>query len=104
MKKFIVAALFVTSATAAMADDSHEYCTSIGTLAEVVMAYRQSGITAMDMHNTLGKSASPLTASIIEAAFNEPRFSTESYRREAISEFVSTWFMACMKAEREREL
>lgn len=101
MKKSIIAALFVIAASTTMADESLEYCTSIGTLAETVMAFRQAGVTAMDMHNTLGKSASPLTASIIEAAFEEPKFSTESYRREAISEFVSIWFMACMKAEQE---
>lgn len=104
MKKLITAAIFTLAAPAVLADEPREYCTAIGSLAETVMTYRQAGVTAMDMHNTLGKAASPLAAAIIEAAFEEPKFSTESYRREAISEFVSTWFMACMKAAREREL
>lgn len=101
MKKFIVAALFVIAAPATMADESREYCTSIGTLAEMVMKYRQAGVTAMEMHSALNNAASPLTETMIEEAYKIPRFSTESYQAEVASEFVSTWFMACLRVERE---
>lgn len=98
MKKLTLAlfALFAAPATAQeMTPD--EMCAAFATYAEVVMKARQSGVPLGQMLETI--DGEPLLRSLVMVAYDQPRFSTESYQQEAIDVFRDNVHLGCLQAQ-----
>lgn len=93
----LIPALAVTPALAA--PGSIETCTSMSETAQVAMQVRQTGLPIYTVMNQLAGSLDgtdlQLAILIMEAAYEEPLYSSEEYKTRAANEFASDLFRAC---------
>ena len=92
MKKLFLAVVLVLTVFSVQAEEKH-FCTSIGELATVVMQKRQEGIDLSKML-ALAKDNDGVKAIVLDA-YNSPRYSTDTYKNDAISHFSNKRVLAC---------
>jgi len=101
----LVIAISVMSANAQ--DSTFEICKNMEAFAEQVMENRQDGVPMADMYELIMKLDVPKEAKesmflILKAAFKEPRFSSEEYKKKAVVDFQNTTFLSCMEALKDK--
>ena len=93
------AALALLAAPAAAEPGSIETCTSMSETAQVAMQVRQSGLPIYSVMNQLAGSldGTDLQFAILmmEAAYEEPLYSSDEYKVRAANEFASDVFRLC---------
>ena len=92
MKKLSLAAVLALSVFSVQAEEE-DYCESIGELATVIMQNRQKGVDLSKML-ALAKDNDGVKAIVLDA-YNSPRYSTDTYKNDAISDFSNKWVLAC---------
>ena len=97
--KFIVLAIAITSS--AVNADQFENCKVITKAAESIMDGRQNGTSAADFYERIEKSvkdeqAKKILMILVKEAYKTPKFSTEEYKLNAVSEFKNECMIACM--------
>ena len=97
--KFIVLALTITSST--VNANQFENCKVITKAAETIMDGRQNGTSAADFYENIEKNAKDAQAKkiliiLVKEAYKTPKFNTEEYKLNAISEFKNECMVACM--------
>lgn len=100
MKKIILYLLISFGVNASYAEvpskkDPVSVCGSVEKLAGVIMENRQSG-TSMSHLMKIAKDTKMAEEMIIEA-YEQSRFSTESFQKKSIENFKSRWFLKCFK-------
>ncbi len=105
MKKLILTLICVVGlSSVAYSDDTHETCKRVEQIAGVIMEKRQAGasMSAMiDATNSVESSSKNLLNKIIKDAYDYPRYSSEEYRQEAVSEFENKYYGICLKIHEE---
>lgn len=98
MKKLTLA-LFALLAAPATAQEMtpDELCATFATYAEVVMKARQGGVPLGQMLDTI--DGEPVLRALLMVAYDQPRFSTESYQQDAISTFRDEVHLGCLQAQ-----
>jgi hypothetical protein len=85
----------------AIADDKADMCASLSDMARSIMGARQNGAAMSEMikiaQNTDPKLVD-LVSSIVVAAYDEPRFSSPEYQREAVDDFGNAVYLTCFKS------
>jgi len=105
MIRTTLAILALTSATPALASDDRQqaldtFCSSISTLATSIMRSRQNGLpltTLMDVVALKSKEAmtGDMARRMILQAYDQPRFSTDSYKARAVIDFANEAALEC---------
>lgn len=98
MKRLLAIALTFTAATAFATEkeiSDHEFCKSVSNLAETAMTYRQEGISVVAMIEAVDL---PVSRFLIKEAYKMPRYSSEEYQRQAISDYRDEYYINCLKA------
>ena len=72
-------------------------CEQLSSLAGVVMTGRQDGV-AMSDYMAESKDF-PASQAIVVAAYKVPRYSTDEYKKSAVSDFENEWYLACYKSQ-----
>ena len=97
--KFVVLAIAITSS--AVNADQFETCKVITKAAESIMDGRQNGTNAEDFYERIEKTvkdeqAKEILMILVKEAYKTPKFSTEEYKLNAVSEFKNKCMIACM--------
>ena len=107
MKKLVITLILVLIATPAIAEERtwQESCQTTANLAEIVMTRRQEGVSIVEMVTIvkdmpIGSKERELTESILINAYGQPKFSTEEYIEEAITDFKNEVYLECAKSMR----
>ena len=97
--KNMTLALFALLAAPATAQEMtpDELCATFATYAEVVMKARQGGVPLGQMLDTI--NGEPLLRNLVMVAYDQPRFSTETYQQEAIDVFRDNVHLGCLQAQ-----
>ncbi|MFX5003469.1 hypothetical protein ABTC25_09335 [Acinetobacter baumannii] len=100
---FLLTASFVTHS----ADTNDKHCRDVNKLAENVMLFRQEGVSVvrqMEMIECIKPSRDfkRLMEMMVEEAYKEPKFGSEEYKAEAITEFANNWYIQCKQANRNK--
>ena len=80
-------------------------CDEIASLAEAIMAARQAGVPmremykAADAHGDDSEFFKSMVKSLVKQSFTVPRYSTEGFKKTAITDFGSTVFMECIRKQ-----
>lgn len=98
MLKTIITTITLAIATPLAAEtDVPATCKDLGQLAESIMEARQSGVTlSRSMEVAEG---SDFTQALVLAAYQTPRFNTDEYQRESITDFRNAVELACFEAQ-----
>lgn len=102
MKKLLFLAAFISCAggisTAASATQSEndKICSKIYEIAKTTMVARQAGVAMPTMIKTANNDA--YVRKIVIAAYDKPKFSSQSYVDNEVSEFADFWYSDCVKA------
>ena len=95
MKKLILAALFLP--TLALAEKpTFEVCQSYSTYAETVMESRQLGVDMASAYEMVKDEK--ILSTILMSAYDSPRYSTQDFKDNAISDFKNKWFLYCIQS------
>ena len=106
----LIAATALTIATPAQASEFTEeeakFCATVSETAELIMKARQEAITRRVVTEAVTKDQDNneiknLWLSLVELAFARPRFTSEKYKQEAISDFSSDVYSTCYKSKTE---
>lgn len=100
MKKILVTTVFALSATTAQATPVDTMCQSVANTAGVIMQARQDGVTVTNIAAALRQS--PLNSvskahTMIQAAYQQPKYNTDRYVRNAVTEFYNTVYLDCVR-------
>ncbi len=94
-----IAAAAVLFAAPAFADNLKR-CEAIGNIAKYVMEQRQANVPMQDLLKHARQRA-PQGYSFFQTvavrAYERPRYRTEEYQKNAITDFQNLYFNACMK-------
>lgn len=97
MKKLLIAAAMTLSLGAA-ADEKADTCSDINALAESIMSSRQAGVDMAKMMTVAKNSGiEKLARILIIAAYEQPQFNGEDYRRKSVAEFKNKVYLQCVK-------
>lgn len=96
MKKLILAALFLP-ALALAEKPTFEVCQSYSTYAETVMESRQLGVDMASAYEMVKDEK--ILSTILMSAYDSPRYSTQDFKDNAISDFKNKWFLACIQSK-----
>jgi len=88
-----VIAIFLATPTIAEEEEQH-ICETLGDVAYKVMELRQGGVP---MSTVMQISDSELVQAIIVDAYDQPRFSTDSYKQNAMNDFRNYVEVECYK-------
>ncbi len=99
MKKIFLLFLSLIGANTHAAETN--FCKDIYGYAEMVMEFRQEGVSLKIMHDTLNSTDSTPTQKrlltfIINNAYHQPRYSSKENQREAINEFAKDEYFKCL--------
>lgn len=95
MRKVVIGLVFLMGSVTVSADELS--CDTLSSLAKDVMRNRQANIPISEMMKaTQGLDIAQL---LIRAAYDEPRYGSEKYRQNAITDFENTWYMNCLKSK-----
>lgn len=93
----VAAAAFIVIAASSKAVKAEtvdaEYCEQIASLAETVMKARQAELDVVGMMKQA--KGSKLFTILVKSAYKEPGYSTEEFKKNAISEFKAHWYLVC---------
>ncbi|MDQ2066367.1 hypothetical protein Q9295_08280 [Xinfangfangia sp. CPCC 101601] len=95
----LVAALMGSAPTAVLASD---HCVTLSQLAAKIMEGRQNGVTLIDMMQLLKSDdefANELMQTMVLTAYDLPGFSTDSMKKQAVTDFANNVALMCYKAE-----
>ena len=92
MKKLILAVALSLAVFSAQAEESY-FCESVGELATIIMQNRQKGVDLSKML-ALSKGDDGVKTMVLDA-YNSPRYSTDKYIADAVSDFSNKWVLAC---------
>ena len=76
-------------------------------LAENVMFLRQKGVSVVRQMEII-ESTKPsrdfkrFMEMMVEEAYKEPKFGSEEYKAEAMTEFANDWYIQCKQANRNK--
>jgi len=108
MKKLLLIAFLLTASLAThSADTSDKYCRDVNQLAENVMFLRQKGVSVVRQMEII-ESTKPsrdfkrFMEMMVEEAYKEPKFGSEEYKAEAMTEFANDWYIQCKQANRNK--
>jgi hypothetical protein len=97
----IAATATIALAASAKADDTTEFCKSVGEYSRSVMKNRQADVPMSDMMEVLDRKhdapegVKNVARKMIILAYEQPDFSTEENQKEAIAEFGNEAELAC---------
>lgn len=91
--KTIIATVALVVATPVFSGEQ-SFCKSLGELAYGIMELRQEGLP---MSMVMGISEDKLVQGMVMDAYNRPRFSTDSYKQEAMENFRNDVEALCYK-------
>lgn len=78
-------------------------CKGISELAETMMQLRQTGVPMSRVHDLITKDFDPvlqeIATTMLQLAYEKPRYSSVEYKKRAITDFGSEWFLQCLKAK-----
>ena len=97
MKHLILAAAAALTLTTANAQD----CKGLGDIAEKLMELRQAGGALSDIMSN--PELSSLTKRMAVDAYKTPRYSTDEFRKRAITDFRSEWEVACYEVRSKKK-
>lgn len=89
--------------TAAPKRDIHVLCPTFGNLAEKIMEARQSGVSMSKLMATTdnvdedGELMASIVRTLIQAAYEEPRYSTEEFIARSVEDFRTKVEVECYK-------
>lgn len=109
MKKLLAAAFLLAMSfmTHSATDTNEDYCKNLHQLADNIMFFRQDGVSVIKQME-LVESTKPtkdfkrLMEMMIEKAYKEPKFGSEEYKAEAITEFANDIYIRCKQANRSK--
>ncbi|WP_305967426.1 hypothetical protein [Marinobacter salsuginis] len=71
-------------------------CEDVSDLARDVMRNRQANIPMAEMMKAT--EGMPMVQSIIKEAYKIPRYGSEEFKRDAMTDFSNNWYMACLES------
>ncbi|MDT8895680.1 hypothetical protein RSO41_13565 [Halomonas sp. I1] len=99
MKPWIAGALCLAVATSVhvigQGKDQTEQCDRVSSLAEQVMQDRQAGTSKDSLLNRLGQAST--TRRLIDMAFEQPRYHTQTMQDRARQEFSLSYYRDCLQ-------
>ena len=98
MKKLILIMAIYLSFTAHAEEQSDKLklCKSLSSLAETIMTNRQDGDDKDDMYEIASNS---MAQTMVNMAFDRPKFSSEQYRQGEVSRFINLWSRECINSK-----
>ena len=101
--KFATLALAIIASSGAIAGQL-ESCKTIANAAEGIMDGRQNGTSAAEVYDRIEKGVKDKPAKntlmlMVKEAYKTPKFSTNEYKNNAVSEFKNEYMIACMAGE-----
>jgi len=93
--KTVLTTLAMFLATPVVSEEGEHICETLGDVAYKVMELRQGGVP---MSTVMQISDSELVQAIVVDAYDQPRFSTDSYKREATNDFRNDVEVQCYKS------
>lgn len=102
MKKLALTVILIAASQSVLAEPSKfDMCKTYGAYAKTVMQARQSSMPATLLYERasnpeLGDAVSSAMNMFIGLAYSKPAFSTDKYKKRAISEFESDIVVSCM--------
>lgn len=80
-----------------------ESCEQVSSTAEIIMRARQEGVPMKTQYSRAAKVGNDVFAEwakgMIAIAYDSPKYTSERYRDQAVSEFGSRVFVQCLKDE-----
>jgi hypothetical protein len=93
MKVLYLALLIPLSASAS------PLCDSLSTIAGTIMTGRQNGQTMQAQMNLVEPTGMNYVEGLVVRAYSEPRYETDSVKKNAINDFKDQVYLECTKAE-----
>ena len=103
MKKLILAAA-LTLSFGATASEKESYCADIATLGKSIMTSYQNGVPLSTLFKLIDNSKGFSTEQkshikeMATLAYEQTKYSSEKYQKEAIANFENQVFLTCIKA------
>jgi hypothetical protein len=91
--------IFIILTAYSFASSGSEFCSKVAEASEAVMEARQVGVKASTLIEHAGESK--LNLMIIQDAYSQTLYSTEKYKKSAITEFSNKWLMLCLKEQQK---
>lgn len=100
MGLFLLAMMpFSLADSIAQIKENHQICSRWSEDAEIMMSARQAGVTQQKMMEiALEHEQNKVTMTIIDMAYDKPRYETEIYKQKAIKDFQDEIYKHCMDA------
>lgn len=95
-----------TQAAITVDDVKEEYCKAVLSMSKTIMDGRQAGIPidrSLELANKITKDNeffNKITKQLVIDAYDQPRFSTNRYKKEQLDDFAAKHYISCMKAAR----
>ena len=102
MRNLIVATFCIVFVMPVFADDWRNLCSHLGGFAEESMKARQRGLSMEEAMQIDDFEAKKLLEEIVIAAYEEPRFATESLQQRTIEKFRDEIYLECVKSFRDQ--
>jgi len=101
MKKLLLAVV-VLGLTGQAVASKEEFCAGVSGLAEEIMGVRQNGVPISKLVEAISKldqepQLKEYTKKIIVTAYDEPRWSTEQHKQQAVTEFGNMTYITCIE-------
>lgn len=81
-----------------------ESCADVASVAEFIMQSRQDGVPMKAQYDRAEKTTDTAfkqwAKEVIIIAYNEPKYTSKTYKQQAVAEFGSRAFMECLKVEK----
>ena len=103
MKKLILALALTLSFGASSSEDKQTHCESIALLGKSIMTSYQSGVPLsmlfkiIDSEKSFNKTQKDSIKEMATLAYEQTKYSSEKYQKEAILNFENQTFLTCMK-------
>lgn len=95
MKKVLIIAALLFSATTQAEEVTAETCALVSQIAHKVMEARQSNVSMMNALDVMEGNA--LGVMLVKEAYSTPKYTTDSYKQNAINEFSNKYTAMCFK-------
>lgn len=111
MRRYFLGLVFVLGfnvyVIAEISESEMTYCKEVEKISGTVMRNRQYGVTManqMDIaYNSKSDDAKTLLMTLIELAYDEPMWSSESNKDKAVVQFRNDLFKACLKEAKKHK-
>ncbi len=103
MKKYILATILLCTAATSNADTREAICPEIANLAMTIMSARQTGVPIETLMQAADQDVEQMYEDLAKAmimdAYSAPRYSSEEFQQQAITEFGNAVSVACYSSE-----